>query len=412
VSVPFGERGGAWRGAIDLVSGRLPIFVFGGRVGSLVPVFHFHDERYDALEPKFRFLRENGYRTLNANELADVAHGRRACTGREVALCFDDAWATVWTDAAPLLDKYGLTAIVYVIPGRVGDASAVRPRPHFDGRPRTPVRPSFSPVLDQSSPSKDRPSPFMTWPEVRALHTAGTIDVQSHTWMHLSVFTSSTLVDFVTPDYADRPPLNRPVLRDSADGPAFLDPSDLGAPIYEHRSRMSDGRRVRVPLDAHYACVSLVRAAGPDAFFADPDWRSRLRSVVAHHTGAPSIENEADQRHAIESELDRSRSELNARLRTDSVRHVCLPWGVSGSVTEAALRRLGFDSAVANRWRGVFAVRPGDHPYWLKRLPNRYIHTLPGTGRRTFFSLLTTRASLSSLALLVLHALARGGGSA
>jgi hypothetical protein len=62
--------------------------------------------------------------------------------------------------------------------------------------------------------------------------------------MHLRIFTSSTLVDFVTPVYADRPPLNRPVLSDSADGPTFLDPSALGAPIYEHRSRMSDGRRV------------------------------------------------------------------------------------------------------------------------------------------------------------------------
>ena len=412
MSVPLGERAGGWRGAIDLASGRLPGFVFGGGVGALVPVFHFHDERYDALEPKLRYLRENGYRTLNAQELADVAQGRRPCTGREVALCFDDGWATVWTDAAPLLDEYGLTAIVYVIPGRVADASAVRPQARSDPRSRTSTHPSSSPVPDESSASKDRPSPFMTWPEVRALHTAGTIDVQSHTWMHQRVCTSPTLVDFVTPAYADRPALNRPVLTDGADGPAFLDPSDLGAPIYEHRSRMSDGRRVRVPLDVHYECVALVRAEGLDAFFAHANWRSRLRSVVSRHTGATSIEKEADQRHAVERELDRSRSELNARLRTDSVRHVCLPWGVSGSVTEAALRRLGFDSAVANRWRGVFAVRPGDDPYWLKRLPNRYIQTLPGCGRRTFFSLLTTRASIASLALLVVHALARGGASA
>jgi hypothetical protein len=392
LSVPWGERGGAWRGAVDLLSGRLPGFVFGGGVGALVPVFHFHDERDQALAPKLRYLRENGYRTLNADELADVARGRRACTGREVALCFDDAWATVWTDAAPLLVEYGLTAIVYVIPGRVSDAPGVRPQTRGD--------------------EADRSSPFMTWPEVRALHAAGTIDVQSHTWMHLRVFTSATLVDFVTPGYADRPALNRPVLTDAADGPTFLDPSALGAPIYEHRSRMSDGRRVSLPLDTHDACVALVHAEGSTEFFTRPDWRSRLRSVVARHADGASIETEGDQRRAIERELDQSRSELNAQLGTQSVRHVCLPWGVSGRVTEAALRRLDFVSAVANRWRGVFAVRPGDHPYWLKRLPNRYIETLPGSGRRTFFSRLTARPSLASLALLALHAHARGGLSA
>ena len=381
MSVPLGERGGAWRGAIDLVSGRLPGFVFGGGVGSLVPVFHFHDELRDALEPKFRYLHDNGYRTLTADDLYDVVTGRRACTGREVALCFDDAWATVWTDAAPLLDQYDLTAIVYAIPGRVVDADVVRPR--------TP-------------PSSARSSPFMTWPELRALHAAGTIDVQSHTWMHLRVFTSSRLVDFVTPDYVHRPLLNRPALADGPDGPTLLDPSELGAPIYEHRSRMSDGRRVSVPLEAHDACVALVRTEGAGAFFSRADWRTRLQSVVARHAGAAAIESEADQRRAIENELDRSRSELNARLGTASVRHVCLPWGVSGRVTESALQRLGFHSAIANRWRGVFAVRPGDAPYWLKRLPNRYIRALPGSGRRTFFGLLTDRVSLASLALFLL----------
>ena len=30
----------------------------------------------------------------------------------------------------------------------------------------------------------------------------------------------------------------------------------------------------------------------------------------------------------------------------------------------------------------MHAVRPGDDPYWLKRLPNKYIFHLPGRGRR------------------------------
>jgi hypothetical protein len=33
---------------------------------------------------------------------------------------------------------------------------------------------------------------------------------------------------------------------------------------------------------------------------------------------------------------------------------------------------------------GTFAVMAGDDPYWLKRLPNKYIQHLPGRGRRTW----------------------------
>lgn len=370
MSVPFGERGGALRGALDLACGRLPRFVFGGPVGPRVPVFHFHDERRADLEPALRYLHENGYRTVTADDLAAVARRRRLPGDREVALCFDDAWATVWTDAAPLLRQFHLQAIVYPIPGRVADAPRVRPTPPQDS---------------------DGASPFMTWPEIRSLHAEGLIDVQSHTWLHARVFTSPTVRDFVQPGFELQPSLNRPMLA-AQPSPRFVQPTDLGAPLYEHRSRMSDGKRVRVSVEAHDACVAFVRANGGPAFFEQRHWRPRLGVIIARHLRGHEVpESDDEQRRAIEEELDRSRTELNARLGTTSVRHVCLPWGVSGTVTADALRRLGFESAVANRWQGTFAVRPGDDPFWLKRLPHRYVTTLPGRGRRTLITRLKTR---------------------
>jgi peptidoglycan/xylan/chitin deacetylase (PgdA/CDA1 family) len=364
MTVPFGERGGAARGVIDLVCGRLPGFVFGGAVGSCIPVFHFHDERRDSLDSKFRYLRENGYRTLRADELSAVARGQRPVGDREVGLCFDDAWSSVWTDAAPLLREYGLTAIVYPIPGRVADARGVR---------------------QVDAPVPGVADGFMTWPEIRSLHAEGLIDVQSHTWLHARVFTSATALDFVRPGYEHGPPLNRPLVTTEPE-PAFIDPSELGAPLFEHRSRMSDGLRLLVPPDAHAACVALVRSEGGAAFFTRTDWRNRLEKVVEPTLRTATFEHEDERRRAIEAELDRSRAELNARLGTNTVRHVCLPWGVSGAATVDALQRLGFESAIANRWTGSFAVRPGDHPFWLKRLPNKFVFALPGQGRRTMFT--------------------------
>ena len=68
--VPFNERGGRLRGCLDAVSGRLPRFVFGGQVGAdILPVFHFHDERPTDLEPKLRYLAENGYRSVTTEEI-------------------------------------------------------------------------------------------------------------------------------------------------------------------------------------------------------------------------------------------------------------------------------------------------------------------------------------------------------
>ncbi len=361
MSIPFGETGGLVRGCLDLVCGRFPLFVFGAPVGDLLPVFHFHDEPREDLDPKLRHLAENGYRTITSDQIGAFVRGERPLPERAVAICFDDAWASVWTDAAPLLKQYGLTAIVYAIPGRVADAESCRP-----------------------AGAAASGSPFMTWPELRALQAAGVLDVQSHTMTHSRVFTASEIAGFVEPGYAATPMLNRP--RVGAAPLRFVGPDDLGVPLYEHRSRMSDGRGMRHTEAAHEACVRVVAAEGGAAFFARPGWRARLESVAAQTPAAIVPEPEEAQARAIEDELSAARDELNARLATRGVNHLCLPWGVSGRTTAAALERLAFGTAFANRLPGVHAVRRGDHPHWLKRLPNRYIQRLPGRGRRWWFT--------------------------
>ena len=369
MSVPFGERGGRLRGGLDLIAGRYPRFVFGGSVGRLLPVFHFHDEQPDDFDRKLQYLASNGYQTVGADDIAAFIRGA-SLPDRAVALCFDDAWASVWGTAGTLLKRYGFRAILYVIPGRTDDAAECRER-------------------GTSVPG----SPFATWPELRALVDEGSFEVQSHTFSHAMIATSATPVDFVTPDYASSSYLGRPLVRSSderPDGsrtrPIFETPEDLGAPLYPARSRMSEAPRVQRAFGVREACLRLVASEGGAVFFARGDWRQRLDSAAAAAGSETRTESETEQQRSIEWELDAARAELNERLRTNTVNHVCLPWGVSGRQTAAALQRVGIHTAIANRMPGVFAVRPGDDPFWLKRLPNKYIFRLPGKGRRWWFT--------------------------
>ncbi len=367
--VPFDERGGVLRGCLDLAAGRFPPFLFGGRLQEgLLPVFHFHDVTAQDLEPKLRHLADNGYRTATSEDILGHVTGRVRLDRRHVALCFDDAWTSVWTVAWPLLKQYGLTAITYAIPGRIHDSDGVRAVATSAAR---------SPQDDAAPPGASEP--FVTWPELRALHTSGIVDVQCHTESHAMMFCSGTVAGFVTPEFAATPLLNRPML--SPQPRRFVAVADLGAPLYLSRSRMSDGVRVNVSLELHARCVAQVARGGGAPFFKQPDWRKQLMQLV-RRDGLSETERHEEQIQAIEDELDRGRGILNDRLATRTVNHVCLPWGVSGTRTSAALARLGYGSAFANRLRGLHAVKPGDDPYWLKRLPNKYILRLPGRGRR------------------------------
>ncbi len=152
---PFAERGGPVRGALDLATGRYPAFLFGSGVGRALPVFHLHEATPAVLESRLAYLAENGYRTVTADAIARLVRDGVRPGPRTVALCFDDAWASLWTTAAPLLRRYGFQAITFAIPARMRDAPTLRP------------------TLDDGAVTEDEDrgaKPFVSWQELRALH--------------------------------------------------------------------------------------------------------------------------------------------------------------------------------------------------------------------------------------------------
>lgn len=367
---PFSERGGRLRGLIDLATGRYPAFLFGASLGRLLPVFHLHEETPEWLEPRFRHLAENGYRTATADQLATYVKNGVSPGPRTVALTFDDARASLWTAAAPLLRKYGLTAITFAIPARLLDAAQLRPT--LDDGVREPN------AVDQSD------NPFVTWQELRALHASGTIDVQAHTLTHAAIYCSDRPVGFVTPDCGPGHVLDRPLLTPPNVPPRFLSAGALGAPLYVRRSRMSDGRRFMVEPSIIEKAQAYVAEHGGADFFARPDWQAELAQTIPGPHG--EFETADDQRRAIEDELDRCQTELSARLGSDAVRHIALPWGIGGTIAQAAIKRSRYETAYREEMFGRQGVRPGDDPYRLMRLNGKFIECLPGRGRQYFFS--------------------------
>jgi hypothetical protein len=367
--LPFAESKSPWRGVLDLATGCYPPFLFGGGLGRWLPVFHFHEARPAALQPYFAYLADNGYRTVTSEALAALVRRGVHPGPRSVALCFDDAWASLWIVVAPLLRRYGLQAITYVSPAHVSAAAA--PRPQWEAGSSAPA-----PDLDRSETS------FATWPELRALHASGAVDIQAHSWRHATVFYGDAPLDFVRPGYKPHPHLYP--WSDAPDGARFVTADDLGAPLYPVRSRMSDALRFCHPA-AFEACVRHVRGNGGAAFFERPGWRADLHACV-RAAGEGRFETAAERDAAIREDLGRAREILNSELRTDAVRHMCFPFAVAGASAARSAQEAGYETAFADRLFGARSVRAGDDPFRLMRLKHQYLFCLPGRGRRWFFS--------------------------
>jgi hypothetical protein len=355
-AIPFQEKKTVLRGVLDLASGAYPAFIFGGELGRIVPVFHFHDVTKQQLEPKLLYLAENGYRTLISDELEQIVNHKTAIPAKSVALCFDDAWASLWTVVLPLLEKYGMRAITYVAPGRIEEASVCRA---------------------QGADESPAPPPFCTWPELIGIHQSRLIDIQAHTFSHAAIFSDSRITGFINPQ-SSFSLLSWPAGAMDGNRP-FLSRQFLGHPLYETRSRMSDAFRYMPNKNAISACLNHVSEKGGENYFKTKNWDQELRKVAASHQG--QYETEDARKAAIAEELLLGKKVLEKRLGK-RIEQICMPWAVCGTIAEFLARELGYKSAVADILFGKRYLHSKTQPFRIMRLKNRYIARLPGRGRK------------------------------
>ncbi|MCL6633843.1 MAG: polysaccharide deacetylase family protein [Alicyclobacillus herbarius] len=133
-----------------------------------VPILMYHDIVYlphnslgmspQQFAREMQYLHDHGFHTINLGQLyAAMYHGYRL-PSRPIVLTFDDGYESVYTNAYPVLKRYGFQGTVFMISGFVG----------HHGR-----------------------HPFLTWGELSTMQRSGVIDVESHTVHHIDLATAS-----------------------------------------------------------------------------------------------------------------------------------------------------------------------------------------------------------------------------
>ena len=73
-----------------------------------------------AFEKQLAWLARRGFRSLKLSEFEDMLTGAAEIDPKAVLITFDDGYADNLEIAAPLLEKYGFTALVFVVTEMIG----------------------------------------------------------------------------------------------------------------------------------------------------------------------------------------------------------------------------------------------------------------------------------------------------
>lgn len=143
---------------LGFFNGSFPEFVLARNPQSLqgsVPVFHYHLVEAGRFEADLGFLTDNGYTTIDADEMVDFLCGRAQVPEKSVLLTFDDGPRNFYEVGFPLLMKYGHKAVIFIAPGLHETA------------------------YDDFDPDWPRP---MSWEQLREIHASQHVQIQSHTF--------------------------------------------------------------------------------------------------------------------------------------------------------------------------------------------------------------------------------------
>lgn len=125
-------------------------------------------------EAQMRCLSRWGYRTVQTGELLEILSCGEAVPPKTVMITFDDGWLDNWLYAFPILKKYGLKAVLFVVTSWICD----RP-PRREVQPLPGHRECMR--LLGSGRGEDL---LLSWQELKEMEDSGLIDVQSHTHGH------------------------------------------------------------------------------------------------------------------------------------------------------------------------------------------------------------------------------------
>jgi len=312
------------------------------QVQGQIPVFTFHVALPDWFEKQCVHLSENGYRTLGAEDFLLAMGADASPVDGRVVLTFDDGLKQVWTVAYPLLKKYNLKAICFLIPGCISQIDcAIRPTldDYWQGRATLKELIAFDPGE----------SAFATWKEIQIMHESGLIDFQSHTMVHGLVFTSDEILNFIHPRYDPNfyGNFNVPIYS-SRGKDVFPRELILGLPVYRSKPRMAAARRYYDDEGLRDRCVDYVKAKGGEEFFQRRNWRAQLFSYVKEYKNKHKIRDryetveERDQE--VYEELLMSKRVIEEKLPSQKVTHLCFPWFEAENFAVQQSKKAGYSA--------------------------------------------------------------------
>jgi len=131
----------------------------------------------EVFEAQMRYLAKAGYRTLKMSELLAHIRGEQPVRDRAVAVTFDDGWLDNFSYAYPVLERYRINAVIFVVTAWTDAAMTAKAVPFVDEQPNQES-------LKTQVQTDGAGQAVLDWGTIRTMASSGLVEFYSHTVNH------------------------------------------------------------------------------------------------------------------------------------------------------------------------------------------------------------------------------------
>jgi len=323
--------------------GNQAVCLFYHRVGRAAEEYSISPELF---QEHLEILRNKGYRAITISGLVDFLAGKKLEVEKPILLAFDDGHLDLFVHAFPLLLKYKMRAVVFLVTGWMNEADPGRPARAPAGLENCSHDESIRAAL-----RGDRRL-FLSWSMAQEMAQSGLVEFGSHSASHRIAFRSDRVKRFIFEnfDYWRYQQVYGGEVRPGL--PVFQWASDLAV-------RRFQPEEAKLNSLLEFCSTRECASAGSRDRLSD-----ELGQLAEKLSPLGNYEPEREARKRILEEMKSSKQEIEDRLGA-ACSSLCWPFGHYSGLAMELAQAAGYKIAFTTE-RG--AIGPGDNPFALKRL--------------------------------------------
>ena len=143
------------------------------------PEGNFINVSPETFELQMRYLKDKGFTAVHADELSDILSGKVSAPRKPVMITFDDGWLDNWVFGFPVLKRFGMKAVIFLITSRLA-RQGIRLRSDQGRADALPTHRESAALVENGRADEV----MLSWDEVAAMKASGLVEFHSHTHTH------------------------------------------------------------------------------------------------------------------------------------------------------------------------------------------------------------------------------------